>query len=141
LNDDHTKLIFCPKFDGGSQDGDFPPFYVSFNVHDLILHNAMLDSGASHNLMQKVIMDKLGLDIIRPYKDIFSFDLSKVKCLGSIKDLVISLSQIVAKLLVVDIVFAKIPPKISIFLSRSWPAKLEGTLQMDRPYATIPIFR
>jgi hypothetical protein len=73
---------------------DVPPFYVSLKIHDLTLHNAMLDSGASHNLMPKVIMDEMGLEVTRPYKDLFSFDSRKVKCLGLIKDLVVSLAQI-----------------------------------------------
>jgi hypothetical protein len=104
------------------------------------LHNAMLDSGALHNLMPKVIMDELGLDITRPYKDLFSFDSRKVKCLGLIKDLVVSLAQIPSKNMVMDVVVTDIPPKFGMLLSRSWVAKLKGTLQMDMSYATIPIF-
>jgi hypothetical protein len=33
-----------------------------------------------------------------------------------------------------------IPPKFGMLLSRSWEAKLKGTLQMDMSYATIPVF-
>ena len=104
------------------------------------LHNAMLDSGASHNLMPKVVMEKLGLDVTRPYKDLFSFDSRKVKCLGMIKDMVVSLAQIPAKNMVMDVVVIDIPPKFGMLLSRSWDAKLKGTLQMDMSYATIPVF-
>ena len=71
----------------------------------------MLDSGASHNLMPKVIMEKLGLDITRPYKDMFYFDSRKVKCLGLFKDIVVSLAQIPSKSMVMDVVVAYIPPK------------------------------
>ena len=39
-----------------------------------------------------------------------------------------------------DVVVADIPPKFGMLLSRSWAAKLKGTLQMDMSYATIPIF-
>jgi hypothetical protein len=63
-----------------------------------------------------------------------------VKCLGLIKDLVVSLSQIPAKNMVMDVVVAHIPPKFGMLLSRSWVAKLKGTLQMDMSYATIPVF-
>jgi hypothetical protein len=97
-------------------------------MHDMTLHNAMLDSGASHNLMPKVVMDQLGLDITRPYKDLFSFDSRKVKFLCLIKDLVVSLSQIPTKNMVMDVVVADIPLTFGMLLSRSWAAKLKGTL-------------
>ena len=85
-------------------------------------------------------MDELGLDITRPYKDLFSFDSRKVKCLGLIKDLVVSLSQIPSKNLIMDVVVVDIPPKYDMLLSRSWGANLGGSLQLDMTYATIPIF-
>ena len=100
----------------------------------------MLDSGASHNLMPKMIMDNLGLDITRPYIDLFSFDSRKVRCLGLIKDLVVSLHQMPKKSIVMDVVVADVLVKFGMLLSRSWAAKLKGTLQMDMSYATIPIF-
>jgi hypothetical protein len=116
------------------------PFYISLNIHDLILHNAMLDSGASHNLMPKAVMEKLGLEVTRPYKYLHSFDSSKVKCIGLIKDLCITLVQIPSKSMVMDVVVANIPPKYGMLLSRSWGAKLKGTLQLDMSYATVPVF-
>jgi hypothetical protein len=39
-----------------------------------------------------------------------------------------------------DVVVVDIPPKFNMLLSRSWAAKLKGTLQMDMSYTTIPIF-
>ena len=39
-----------------------------------------------------------------------------------------------------DIVVADIPPKFGMLLSRSWAAKIKGTMQMDLTYATIPMF-
>jgi hypothetical protein len=115
-------------------------FYISLNMHDLILHNAMLDSGASHNLMPKAVMEKLGLEVTRPYNDLHSFDSSKVRCIGLIKDLCITLVHIPAKSMVMDVVVANIPPKYGMLLSRSWGAKLRGTLQLDMSYATVPVF-
>jgi hypothetical protein len=120
---------------------DVPPFYVNLKIHDITLHNAMLNLATSYNLMLKVVMEELGLDVTRPYKDLFSFDSRKVKCLGLIKDLVMSLSQISTKNMVMDMMLADMPPKFDMLLSRSWAVKLKGTLQMDMSYATIPIFR
>jgi hypothetical protein len=112
---DHLAILFGLHIEETSDTEDIPPFYVSLKIHDMKLHNAMLDSGASHNLMPKVIMDELGLDVTRPYKDLFSFDSRKVKCLGLIKDLVVSLAQIPAKNMVMDVVVVDIPPNLARF--------------------------
>ena len=84
----------------------------------------MFDSGTSHNLMPKTIMECLRLDITRPYKDLYSFDSREVKCLGLIKDLVVSLHQIPEKNLIMEVVVADVPPKFGMLLLRSWAAKL-----------------
>ena len=39
-----------------------------------------------------------------------------------------------------DVVVADVPPKYGMLFSRLWGAKLQGTIQMDGTYATIPIF-
>jgi len=100
----------------------------------------MLDSRASLNLMPKAIMERLNLDITRPYKDLFSSDSSQVKFLGLIKDLCVTLLQCPIKSIVMDIVVVDIPPKYGMILSRSWGAKLQGSLQLDMSYATIYVF-
>ena len=79
----------------------------------------MLDLGASHNLMPRKIMDKMGLEVTRPYKDLFYFDSNKVRCIGLIKYLVVSLSRIPTKNMVMDVVVDDIPPKCGMLFSRS----------------------
>jgi ribonuclease HI len=99
-----------------------------------------MDSGASHNLMPKTVMEELGLEITKAYHDLYSFDLRRVQCLGVIKDLVVTLFQLPMKSVVMDIVVVDVPPKFGMLLSRSWIKRLGGTLQMDLTYATIPVF-
>jgi hypothetical protein len=91
LTDDRPELLFGPEVDGRDDIGEVAPFYIILNIHDLILHNSMLDSGASHNMMPKEVMEKLGLEVTKPYKDLHSFNSNKVKCIGLIKDLCITL--------------------------------------------------
>lgn len=100
----------------------------------------MLDSEASHNLMPKAVMEKLGLDVTRKYHDLYSFDSSRVHCIGLIKYLVVSLDQIPAKNVLMDVVVPDVPPRFGMLLSRSWGEKLKGTIQLDFSYATIPVF-
>ena len=118
-----------------------PPFYVSLNIHEKVLHNCLLDSGSSHNLMPKVVMEELGLQITKPYHDLFTFDSRNVQCLGVIKHLVVTLTQIPSKSILMDIVIADISPKFGILLSRLWTKRLGGSLQNDLSYASIPVFR
>lgn len=139
--DDEPAILFGPTLEGAPEDIEIPPFYLSLKLHDLILHNSMLDSGASHNLMPKAIMDKMGLSITQFYHSPYSFDSRRVKFLGLIKDLVLSLDQILAKNVLMDVVVADIPPSFGMLLSRSWGEKLKGTLQLDFSYTTIPGFR
>ena len=59
LEDDRPKITFGPHFEGSKD--NIAPFYITLNIHDQLLHNCMLDSGASHNVVPKIIMDKLSL--------------------------------------------------------------------------------
>jgi hypothetical protein len=122
------------------RDDSSPPFYTSLNIHDKVLHNCLMDSGASHNLMPKIVMEELGREVTKAYHDLYSFDSRRVQCLGVIKYLVVSLFQLPMKSVVMDIVVDDVPPKFGMLLSRSWIKRLGGTLQMDLTYATIPVF-
>ena len=138
LHDEKPTIVIGPIVE--EREDNTPPFYISLNIHNKVLHNCLLDSGASHNLMPKVVMDELGLDITREYHDLFSFDSRKVHCLGVIKDLAVTLQQIPVKSILMDVVVADIPPKFGMLLSRSWAKKLGGSLQMDLSYASVPVF-
>jgi hypothetical protein len=138
LQDEKPTVILGPMVE--DRNDSSPPFYTSLNIHDKVLHNCLMDSGASHNLMPKTVMEELGLEVTRAYHDLYSFDSRKVQCLGVIKDLVVTLFQLPMKSVVMDIVVANVPPKFSMLLSRSWIKILGGTLHMDLTYATIPVF-
>ena len=70
VQEDNPTIYLGPMLEY-DQNEEFPPFYVSISIHNMTLHNAMLDSGAYHNLMSKVLMERLGLQVTRPYKDLF----------------------------------------------------------------------
>ena len=54
---------------------DHPPLYVSLLVDNLLLHNCMLDSGASSNVITRKVTEQLNLRIIRPYHNMCVMDL------------------------------------------------------------------
>jgi hypothetical protein len=66
LEDDKLTIMFGPHFENARD--SVSPFYIMLTVHDHLLHNCMLDSGASHNVTPKAIMENRGLEITRPYE-------------------------------------------------------------------------
>jgi hypothetical protein len=124
LEDDKPNITFGPHFEGARD--TVAPFYITLNVDDQLLHNYMLDSGASHNVMPKTIMDRVGLELTRPYGDIYSFDSRRVKCMGMIKYLVVTLAQVPVKSVLMDVVIGNISPKYGLLLSRLWGGNLLG---------------
>ena len=61
LEDDKPIIVFGPHVQG--EKDIVAPFYITLTIFDHLLHNCMLDSGASHNVMPKAIMDKLDLKV------------------------------------------------------------------------------
>jgi hypothetical protein len=138
LQDENPAVILGPLVE--DRDDSSPPFYTSWNIHDKVLHNCWMDSGASHNIMPKIFMEELGLEVTKTYHNLYSFDFRKVKCLRVIKDLAVSLFQLPMKSVVMDILVVDVPPKFGMLLSRYWIKILGGMLHIDLSYATIPIF-
>ena len=64
-----------------------PPFYVSLLVDKLLLHNCMLDSGASSNVMTRKVMEQLNLRVTRPYHNVCAMDAREVEVVGIILNL------------------------------------------------------
>jgi len=126
LQDEKPMIMFGPHIENDKE--SMAPFYITLTVHDHLLHNHMLDLGASDNFMSKIIMEKLGLEITRDYQYLYSFDSRKVKCLGMIKDLVVNLAQIRVKIIFMDVVVVDVPAKYGMFLSRYWGENLGGSI-------------
>ena len=60
LNDDAPTIVLGSRIKYTNEE-DGPPFYVILNVHDMILHNGMLDLGGSHKIIPRVVVESLGL--------------------------------------------------------------------------------
>ena len=80
LQDDSPKIVLRNIPNEG--DHITPPFYITLEFLNFHMHNCLYDYGASHSLIPLVAMEKLGLDITRPYTCIFSFDSKKFNSLG-----------------------------------------------------------
>ena len=114
------------------------PFYVTLLVNGQLLHNYMLDSGASSCFMSKRVMQQLNLRISRPYPNICAMDSKKIELHGLIKDFQVHLVAFPDIQITMDIVVIDVPDAWGMLLSKIWAVDLGGNLQMDLTYATIP---
>jgi hypothetical protein len=114
------------------------PFFLSLLVNDFILHNCMLDSGATSNVMTKKVMEQLNLRISRPYHNICAMDSRTIEVHGLIKGLQVHLAAFPDIMIEMDIVVIDVPDTWGMLLNRKTTADLGGSLQMDLTYATIP---
>jgi hypothetical protein len=76
--------------------GKIPPFFISLETHKLILHNCMVNSGATNNTMSLLVMEVVGLECTEYYEageSIHASDSRKVPTYGEIKDFCVSISS------------------------------------------------
>lgn len=83
-----------------------------------MLHNYMLDIGATSNVMPLKIMEKLGLKISRPYKNLFGFDSKIVPTHGLIQGQRVESHSHLDISFLMDIVVVDIPITYGVLLSR-----------------------
>jgi ribonuclease HI len=114
------------------------PFYLSLLVSDKVLHNCMLDSGASSNVMTKKVMEQLNLRISRPYHNICALDSQTIEVFGLIKGLQVYLKAFPDIMIEMDIVVIDVPDVWGMLINRKSAADLGGNIQMDLSYATLP---
>ena len=121
LQEEHPRIFIGSALaDKTKSDSNLsPPFYITLTIHDQMIHNCLLDFGASHNLMPKAVMEALGLSITKPYQELYAFDSRVVKCLGVIKDMVVILTWLPMKSVIMDVLVVDIAPKFGMLLSRS----------------------
>lgn len=63
-----------------------PPFYVSLIIGDKLVHNYMIDSGASNSVMPKCVTDILEVKYEPIVRDILQLDGSTVKTVGILRN-------------------------------------------------------
>jgi ribonuclease HI len=114
------------------------PFYHSLLVNDKVLHNCMLDSGATSNVITKKLMEQLKLRISRPNHNICALGSQTIEVHGSIKGLQVYLATFPNIMIEMDIVVIELPDVWRMLLNRKTTTDLGGSLQMDLSYATIP---
>jgi hypothetical protein len=104
----------------------FPPFLLTFEVFNKNLHNFLVDSRASSNVMPLSIYKKLNTNLLKSDKHIIQLDRSQVKVIGELKYVMIRMATHSKFFQVIDIIIVDIPKAYGLLLSRYWSEKLNG---------------
>jgi hypothetical protein len=108
-----------------------PPFLLTFEIFNRNVHNCMVDSGASSNVMPWSVCQKINVEVEPSSLKIIQLDRTDVKVIGELKNVLIRLSSNPKVHHVIDIIVVDIPEVYGMFLSRDWSEQLHGYFATD----------
>jgi hypothetical protein len=108
-----------------------PPFLLTFEIYNKNLHNCLVESGASSNVMPLSVCKKLNSTPTKNDTHIIQLDRTEVKVIGGLKDVMIWIVSNPKFHQVIDIIIVDIPEAYGMLLSRDWSEKLHGYFSTD----------
>ena len=86
-----TRLIQPIKGGETSKKVRPPPFYVSLIIGDKLVHNCMIDSGASSSSMPSSVANLLDIKYEPIVRDVLQYNGSSIKTIGVLKNVEMTL--------------------------------------------------
>ena len=102
-----------------------------FEVFNRNIHNFLVNSGASSNVMPLSICKKLSAAPVKSDKHVIQLNRTRVKVIGEMKDVMIIISTHPKFVQVIDIIVVDILEAYGILLSRDWSEKLNRYFSTD----------
>jgi hypothetical protein len=118
---------------------EHPPFFMTLLMNNKSLNNCMLDSGVGANMMSLKVMQRLGLKVTRPYRNVCGFESRAIPTHGVIENVEVCLKEYPKRVIHIDIVVVDVLDVWGMLLSRKFASILGGTLEMDLTYVNIPL--
>ena len=103
-----------------------PPFLVTLEILNHNVHNCLVDSGSSMNVMPLIVCKKLNGQIKPTLWDVTQLDKTSVKVVGEMKNVMIQLSANKRICHYIDIIVADIPDGYGMILNQNWTSRLNG---------------
>jgi hypothetical protein len=127
-----TDLVNKPTVNTFSEDKKkkhfVPLFLLTFEVFNKNLHNCLVDSRASSNVMPLSICKKLNVIPLKSDKHVIQLDITQVKVMGELRDVMIRIVTHPKFVQVIDIIVVDIPEAYGLLLSQDWYEKLNGNI-------------
>jgi hypothetical protein len=112
INLTSTDLVNKPTVNTCSKDKKgkpfVPPFLLTFEVFNRNLHNCLVDLGASSNVMPMSICKKLNVIPLKRDKHVIQLDITHVKVMGELRDVMIRIATHPKFVKVIDIIVVDI---------------------------------
>jgi hypothetical protein len=118
-----------------------PPFLLTFEVFNINLHNCLVESGASSNVMPLSICKTLNTVPLKSDKHVIQLDKTQVKVMGELKYVIIKIAMHPKFVQVIDIIVVDIPEAYGLLLSRDWSEKLNIYFSTDWDHLWLPLKR
>jgi hypothetical protein len=115
-----------------------PPFLLTFEIFNRNVHNCMVDSGASSNVMPWSVCQKINDEVQPSTLKIIHLDRTSVKVIGELRNVLIRLSSNPKFHQAIDIIVVDIPKVYGLFLSRDWSEQLHGYFATDWYHLWLP---
>jgi ribonuclease HI len=115
-----------------------PPFLLTFEIFNRNVHNCMVDSGASSNVMPWSVCQKINAKVEPSSLKIIQLDRTDVKVMGELKNVLIRLSSNPKVHQFIDIIVVDIPEVYGMFLRRDWSEQLHGYFATEWSHLWLP---
>jgi hypothetical protein len=115
-----------------------PPFLLTFEIFNRNVHNCMVDSGASSNVMPWSVCQNINTKVEPSSLKIIQLARTDVKVMGELKNVLIRLSSNPKLHQFIDIIVVDIPKVYGMFLSRDWLEQLHGYFATDWSHLWLP---
>jgi hypothetical protein len=116
-----------------------PSFLLTFELFNINLHNYLVDSGSSSNVMLLSICKKLNGVPLKSDKHVIQKDITQVNVIGELKDVMIEMDTHTKIVQVIDIIVVDIPEAYGMLLGRYWFKKLNGYFSTDWSHLWFPL--
>ena len=130
-NENQTEEEIGEASIGGKYKYRTPAFLLTFEIFNFSVHNYLLDSRASMNVMPLSVCKQINGQPKPTTGQVVQLDRTAVKVIGEMEDVLIGFSADERVCQYIDIVVADIPDTYGLVLSRDWSAKLEGYFASD----------
>ena len=136
--DNQPKEAVVEASVGGKSKFKTPPFLITFEIFNYNVHNYLVDSGASINVMPLPFCKRINRQHKPSTWQVIQLDRTAVKVIGEMENVLIRLSSNENLCQYIDIVVADIPDAYALVLSQDWLARLDGYFASDWSHLWLP---